>query len=101
LILPLLEAPSEGFFWNLLQFGHYVQFYVLHGCETRPLEAHFQSREQPKVTCSEIRRVRWLGYDRNAFLDEEFATMENIKSNVMAELRNIPKEAFRRCFQQW
>jgi hypothetical protein len=30
-----------------------------------------------------------------------FATMEDIKLNVMAELRKIPKEAFCRCFQQW
>jgi len=30
-----------------------------------------------------------------------FATMEDIQSNAMAELRKIPKEAFRRCFQQW
>jgi len=30
-----------------------------------------------------------------------FANMEDIKSNVMAELQKIPKEAFRRCFQQW
>jgi cation transport regulator ChaB len=27
--------------------------------------------------------------------------MEDIESNATAELRNIPKEAFRRCFQQW
>ena len=40
-------------------------------CETRPLEAYFQNREQPKVTRSEIQRVRWLGDDRNAFLGEE------------------------------
>jgi hypothetical protein len=30
-----------------------------------------------------------------------FTTMEDIKLNVTAELRKIPKEAFRRCFQQW
>jgi len=30
-----------------------------------------------------------------------FATMEYIKSNATAKLRKIPKEAFRRCFQQW
>jgi len=30
-----------------------------------------------------------------------FATMEDIKSNVTAELRTIPKEAFHQCFQQW
>jgi len=30
-----------------------------------------------------------------------FATMEDIKSNAMAELQRIPKEAFHRCFQQW
>jgi hypothetical protein len=29
------------------------------------------------------------------------ATMEDNKSNVMAELLKIPKEAFYRCFQQW
>jgi hypothetical protein len=95
-----LEALPEGFFWNLPQFGHHVQFDVLHGCETRPLEAHFQSREKPKVTHSEIWRVWWLGYDRNAFLSEEFATMEDIKSSMMAELCKIPREAFQRCFQQ-
>jgi len=66
LILPLLEAPAEGFFWNLPEFGRRIRFDVLYGCETRPLEAHFQSREEPKVTRSEIRRVRWLGDDRNA-----------------------------------
>jgi hypothetical protein len=34
-----------------------------------------------------------LGYGRNAFLGEEFATIEDIKSNPMADLRMIPKEA--------
>jgi len=93
----------ESFFWNLPEFGRCLRFDVLHGCETRPLDAHFQSREQPKVTQSEIWRVRWLGGDRNAFLGEElrFTTMEDIKWNAMAELRQIPKEAFCRCFQQW
>jgi len=70
-IVPLLEAPAEGFFWNLSEFGRCIRFYVLHGCETRPLEAHFQSRKQPKVTRCEIRWVRWLGDDRNYFLGEE------------------------------
>jgi len=70
-ILPLLEAPAEGFFRNLLVFGRRIRFDVLHGCETRPLEAHLQSREEPKVTRSEIRSVRWLGDERNAFVDEE------------------------------
>jgi hypothetical protein len=55
LVLPLLEAPAEGFFWNLPEFGRRIRFYVLCCCETCPLEAHFQSREQPKVTHSEIR----------------------------------------------
>ena len=36
-ILPLLEAPAEGFFWNLPEFGRRIRFYVLRGCETRPL----------------------------------------------------------------
>ena len=30
-----------------------------------------------------------------------FATTEDIKSNATAQLRKIPKEVFRRCFQQW
>jgi hypothetical protein len=30
-----------------------------------------------------------------------FATMEDIKSNVMDELRKIPKEAFCQCIRQW
>ena len=30
-----------------------------------------------------------------------FATMEDIEWNVTAELQEISKEAFRRCFQQW
>jgi hypothetical protein len=29
-----------------------------------------------------------------------FATMEDITSNATAEPRKIPKQAFRRCFQQ-
>jgi hypothetical protein len=64
-ILTLLEAPAEDFFWNLPEFGRRVRFDALHGCETCPLEAHFQRREQPVVIRSEIRRVRWLGDDRN------------------------------------
>jgi hypothetical protein len=67
----MVEAPAESFVWNLPEFGCRIRFDVLHGCETRPPEAHFQSREQPKVTQSEIRRVRWLGDDRNAFLGDE------------------------------
>jgi hypothetical protein len=66
-----LEALAEGFFWNLSEFGSCIQFDILHGCETRPLEAHFQRREEPKVTRSKIWRVQWLGDDRNAFLSEE------------------------------
>ena len=30
-----------------------------------------------------------------------FATMEDIEWNATAELREIPKDVFRRCFQQW
>jgi hypothetical protein len=66
-----LEAPAEGFFWNLPQFGRRIQFDVLHGFETSPLEARFQNKVQPKVIQSEIRRVRCLGDDRNAFISEE------------------------------
>ena len=64
-ILSLLEALAEGFFWNLPEFGCCIRFDVLHGCETHPLEAHFQSGEQSKVTQTEIWRVQWLGDDRS------------------------------------
>jgi hypothetical protein len=33
--------------------------------------------------------------------EASLATMEGIKPNVTAELRKIPKGAFRRYFQQW
>jgi hypothetical protein len=56
-IPPLLQAPAQGLFWNLPESGRRVRFEDLHGYETCPLEDHFQSRGQPKVTRSEIRRV--------------------------------------------
>jgi hypothetical protein len=61
--LPLLEASAGGFFWTLPEFGRRIRCYVLYGRGTCPLEGHFQSREQPKVTRGEIRRMRWLGDD--------------------------------------
>jgi hypothetical protein len=30
-----------------------------------------------------------------------FTTMEDMKSNTTAEIRKIPQETFRQCFQQW
>jgi hypothetical protein len=65
---PLLEAPAEGSVWNLPEFGRQLRFGVLKGCEMCPPKAHFQCKEQQKITRSEIRRVRWLGKDRNVFL---------------------------------
>jgi hypothetical protein len=64
-ILQLRKAPAEGFFWNSPEFGSRTRFDVVHDCEARPLEVHFQSREESKVARSENRRVRWLGDDRN------------------------------------
>jgi hypothetical protein len=51
--MPLLEAWTEDLFWNLPVFGRPIRLDVLYGCESCPLEAHFRSREQPKVTRSE------------------------------------------------
>jgi hypothetical protein len=65
-ILPLLEASGEGFLCNLPDLGSRIRFDVFHGCEMCPLE----SRKQPKVTRSEIQRVRWLGDDRNVLGEE-------------------------------
>jgi hypothetical protein len=77
-ILPLLKAPTEGVFWNLLEFGHDIRFDVLNVCETCLLETHFLSREQIKVTLSEIRRVRWLGDDRNVFSTMNCCTTNDV-----------------------
>jgi hypothetical protein len=33
--------------------------------------------------------------------ETRFATVEDIEWNAKAELRKIPKEDFRWCFQQW
>jgi len=48
-------------------------------------------------------RSGWLSavpYSENVPQGDAFRTMEDIESNVMAELRKIPKEAFRQCIQQ-
>jgi hypothetical protein len=55
--LPLLEAPAEGFLYNHLDFGRRILFEVLDGCESYPLEIHFQVREQANFTWNEIRRL--------------------------------------------
>jgi hypothetical protein len=49
--------------WNSLEFKRRIRFDALRGCETYPLEDPYQSREQPRVTRSEIGRVLWLGDD--------------------------------------
>jgi hypothetical protein len=70
-IPPLLEAPAESFFWNFPEFGHHIWFYFLHGCEMCPLEAYFQSWEQPKVTWSKNWRVWRLDDNRYVSLGKE------------------------------
>jgi hypothetical protein len=57
-LLPLLEAPTEDFFWNFPEFRRRIRSGMLHGCEPYPQEAYFQSREQPKVALSEMQRLR-------------------------------------------
>jgi hypothetical protein len=55
---PLLKA-SVGIFRSSALSFHLVPP-PPHGGLAGPLEAQFQSREHPKVTGSEVRRVRWL-----------------------------------------
>jgi len=101
--LPLLEAPTEVFFWNLPEFGRRIRFDALHECETRPLVEKSipvitQPPYSPDLTASDF----WLFPALKMGLKwTRFATMEDIKSNATAELRKIQKETFRRCFQQW
>jgi hypothetical protein len=100
-ILPLLEAPTEAYFGIFRSSVVVFDFMSSTVAKRVPLRPIFRVGNSQKSLESEIRRVGWLGYERNGFFGEEFATMEDIKSNVTAELRKIPKEAFRRCFQQW
>jgi hypothetical protein len=30
-ILPLVEVPAEGFFWNVPEFGRPIPFDIVHG----------------------------------------------------------------------
>jgi hypothetical protein len=61
----IVQNTAQAFCCNLSEFSPRIPFYVLYGGKGCPLEAHFQNREQPKVTQSEIRRASWLGADRN------------------------------------
>jgi hypothetical protein len=70
-ILPLLEAPTDGFFWKHPECDRRTQFDVLHGWEACPIEDDFHSREQPKVTLNEVRRLWWSDDDGIALLGEE------------------------------
>jgi hypothetical protein len=87
-IQPLLKALAEGFFVNLLEFGSGIRFDVLHGCETCSPEAHFQSMEQPKVTWSEIRRVRWLGVTGMFFSARNCCTTSDVWISELLWCRN-------------
>jgi hypothetical protein len=70
-ILSLLVTLAEDFNCNLPELGHYIQIHILRGCEMCPLEANFWSKEQSKVTLSEIQRTWWFGDDWNDFLNGE------------------------------
>jgi hypothetical protein len=87
-ILPVLEAPAESFFWNLLDFGRPIRFDILHGYKTCPLEAHFQNREQTNVTLKEMRRVRWLGDDSNVFSAKNCCTTSDVWLSALSWCRN-------------
>jgi hypothetical protein len=95
--MPLLEASAEGFVWNLPNFGRRVRFDVLLGCELlvqKSIPVIAQPPYFPDLAPSDF----WLFPTLKIGLKEtRFATMEYIKSNATAELREIPKEAF----QQW
>lgn len=56
-ILPSLEAPAQGFFCYLPEFGRGIGSDIVRGCETFYFEANFQKKEQSKVTQSEMRML--------------------------------------------
>jgi hypothetical protein len=96
-----LEAPSEGFFWNLPEFGRRIRFDVLHGCEflvEKSIPVITQNPYSPDLAPTDF----WLFPPLQSGLKgTRFATMEDIKSNATTDVREIPKEASRRCFQLW
>ena len=61
------------------------------------------SCHHPTTVLSESRseRLSAVPYSENGPQGDAFRTMEDIESNATAELRKIPKEAFRQCIQQW
>jgi hypothetical protein len=101
LILPLLKAPTEGFFWNVPEFVRRIRFDVLNGYQflaKKSIPLITQPPYSPDLALSDF----WLFSTLKIGLKgTRFAPMEDIKSNATAELREIPKEAFCRCFQQW
>ena len=55
------------------------------------------------TTVLSVSRSEWLSavsYSENVLQGDAFRTMEDIESNATADLRKIPKEAFRQCIQQ-
>jgi hypothetical protein len=52
-----LEAPAQGFFCYLPEFGRGIGSDIVRGCETFYFEANFQKKEQSKVTQSEMRML--------------------------------------------
>jgi hypothetical protein len=84
----LLEALVESFFWNLLEFGQHIWFDVLSGCEMCPLEANFQSREQPKVTRSEIRGYGHWAMTGMCSLVRNYCTTSDVWLSVLSWCRN-------------
>jgi hypothetical protein len=82
-LLSLLEAPAEGFCWNLQEFGPRIPFDGLRGWETCPLEAGN----------SEIRRVRWLGESRRAASSAKLAQQHTVQV-----VRTVDVNEFRKLF---
>ena len=109
-ILPLLEAPVEGFFWNLPEFGRRIQFDVLHGCETRLLEAHFRvgnSQRSLGVRPAEYGGCVMTGmllavpYSENGPPGDAFHNHGGHQIECNGRTPEDSKRRLRWCYQQW
>jgi hypothetical protein len=88
-IYPAIVGSTGGRL--LLEFsgvGPSHSIWYPHWLRNVSLEVHIQSKEQPKVSLSEIRIVRWLGEEREVCLGEELLHNSDVWLGALSCCRN-------------
>jgi hypothetical protein len=65
------QAILEGFFWNGVQLRHHILYDILAAVKMGTFQQCLQSREQPKIKRSHVRRIGSLANLQNAVLGQE------------------------------